>query len=59
MGIVADYTISVDYSYVYRYYKKLDFILGIIGGCVFLLFLIFWLPFSYVNRTLQKMKNAE
>jgi hypothetical protein len=30
-----------------------------IGGAVFLIFLFFWLPCSYLNRTLQKMKNAE
>lgn len=58
-GFLADYAIFTDYHYSYRYYKKLDFLLGMIGGAVFLIFLFFWVPCSYVNRTLQKMKNAE
>jgi len=43
----------------YRFYKKLDFIIGMLGGGIFLVFLFFWLPFSYINRSLQKIKNAE
>ncbi len=48
-----------DFHYSYRYYKKLDFLLGMIGGAVVLLYLLFWIPFSYINRTLQKIRNAE
>lgn len=49
----------LDYRYSFRYYKKLDFVLGMIGGAVSLIYLFFWIVFSNVNRTLQKMKNAE
>ena len=58
-GYIVDIFTFTDYHYSYRYYKKLDFLLGMIGGAVFLIFLFFWVPYSYVNRTLQKMKNAE
>ena len=58
-GFYNIYQVSPQYLYTFRYYKKLDFILGMIGGAVFLIFLVFWVPCSYVNRTLQKMKNAE
>jgi uncharacterized membrane protein len=58
-GFATQYAIYNDYFYSYRYYKKLDFLLGMIGGAVFLLYLFFWVPFSYVNRTYQKIKNAE
>ncbi len=58
-GFFTQFFVFTDYHYSYRYYKKLDFILGMIGGAVFLLYLLFWIPLSYVNRTLQKMSNAE
>jgi hypothetical protein len=59
IGYFNDYWVFTEYIYSYRYYKKLDFILGMIGGAVFLIFLFFWIPCSYVNRTLQKIRNAE
>lgn len=58
-GFYSDYYVFTDYHYSYRYYKKLDFILGMIGGAVSLLYLMFWTVFSCINRTFQKMKNAE
>lgn len=41
-----------------RYYKKLDWLIGIIGGGCFLLFLIFWAVFHHVNRAFLKMELA-
>lgn len=32
--------------------------LGVLGGGMFLFFIIIWLPCSYINRTLNKMKIA-
>lgn len=58
VGIFIDYFTDDEFRYSYRYYKKLDFLIGTIGGAIFLIFLMFWLPFSYINRTLQKMRNA-
>lgn len=59
LGYFSDLYTFTEYRYSYRYYKKLDFILGMIGGAVFLIFLFFWVVFTYFNRTLQKMRNAE
>lgn len=59
VGFIVDYYVKPVYYYAYRYYKKLDSILGMIGGACFLIFVLFWIPFSYINRTLQKMRNAE
>jgi hypothetical protein len=57
-GLIQTYVQNQQYTQ-YRFYKKLDFIIGMLGGGIFLIFLFFWVPFSYINRTLQKIKNAE
>jgi len=57
-GFYSDYYVFTDYHYSFRYYKKLDFILGIIGGAVSLLYLLFWIVFSCINRSIQQIKNA-
>jgi hypothetical protein len=43
----------------YRYYDKVDKLLGIIGGGIFLLYLIFYLPCHYLNCTYYRMSAAE
>ena len=42
-----------------RYYKKLDWLIGILGGGVFLLFIIFYIIFSQINKILQKIYNSK
>jgi hypothetical protein len=42
----------------YRYYKKLDWLLGIIGGAMLLFYIILWVPCHYINYKLHIMKNA-
>lgn len=42
----------------FRYYQKLDSLLGVIGGCVFLLFLICFLPCHYINQSLFRTRAA-
>jgi Sec7-like guanine-nucleotide exchange factor len=37
-----------------RFYKKLDWLLGIIGGGIFLFYLIFWVFFNFYNRNALK-----
>ena len=43
----------------FRYYKKIDFLVGIIGGAMLLFYLILWVPFNYINRTIHQMRNTE
>lgn len=42
----------------YMYYKKLDWLLGIIGGAMLLFYIILWIPCTYINRTLHQMNNV-
>jgi len=44
---------------IYRYYKKIDWLLGIIGGGMFLFFLVLWIPCNFINQSLQHMNYAE
>jgi hypothetical protein len=58
------YGASVVFSeYIYqirtfRYYKKVDFLAGVIGGAMLLFYLILWVPFNYINKTLHQMRNT-
>jgi hypothetical protein len=58
-SIRIDYIASTYNTLQYRYYKKIDWLLGIIGGGIFLFYFIAWIPCTYINRTFQKMSNAE
>jgi hypothetical protein len=42
----------------FRYYKKVDFLVGVIGGAMLLYYLILWVPFNYINKTLHQMRNT-
>lgn len=42
----------------YRTYKKIDWLGGIIGGGVFLLYIMIWLPLGYLNSGLLKIEIA-
>jgi len=39
---------------VFRYYRKLDWMIGMLGGGIFILFLLFWIPCNYINTVKQK-----
>ena len=62
--VSASWGIEVDFSlYKYgidsfRYYKKLDWLLGIIGGAMLLFYIILWVPCNYINRNLHKINNV-
>ena len=43
----------------YRYYKKLDWLLGIIGGAMLLFYIILWVPCNYIAKTVHQITNAE
>ena len=42
----------------YRYYKKLDWLLGIIGGAMLLFYILLWIPCSYINRNRHRVDNV-
>ena len=43
----------------FRTYKKLDWLLGMLGGGFFLLYLFFWVPCNYINTTKQKIETCK
>ena len=43
----------------YRYYKKIDYILGLIGGAMLLFYLILWVPCNFINKTIHQIHNTE
>jgi hypothetical protein len=59
-GVNAIFTLAKDLHLIsYRYYRKLDWLIGIIGGAMLLFYIILWLPCSYINRTLHRIRNTE
>lgn len=44
---------------VFRYYQKVDELMGLIGGCIFLVWIIFSIPIGYLNRCLYRIGAAE
>ncbi len=44
----------------FRYYKKLDWLLGMLGGGIFLIFLFFWFPchtFAVIKQKVQQCQS--
>lgn len=58
MGPSFAFTHSSSHMVAYRYYKKIDLLLGVIGGAMLLFYLILWVPFNYINKTLHQIRNA-
>lgn len=42
----------------FRYYKKVDFLMGVVGGAMLLFYLILWVPFNYINKTVHQIRNT-
>ena len=57
-GVQSAFTVTNSMQVAVRFYKKLDWLLGVIGGGIFLFFLIFWVVFNYFNRTWAKLNLA-
>ena len=57
-GIEVDFSLNQYSVMSYRYYKKLDWLFGIIGGAMLLFYIIFWVPCNYIARTLHQMNNV-
>lgn len=43
----------------FRYYEKLDLLIGMLGGGMLLLYLIIFVPFHYINQCLFHMYSAK
>ena len=60
------YTDDIDWRLVasryrtelYRYYRKIDWMIGVVGGGVFLLYLMFWLPCHFINQHIARRQLA-
>lgn len=57
-GFKDSFKIVDKVQYAVRYYKKLDWLLGIIGGGCFLFYLIFRFAFKYYNRYMTMIDLA-
>jgi hypothetical protein len=51
--------VTNDWEVAVRYFKKLDWLLGTIGGGLFLFFAIFWLVFNFYNRNMARFELAQ
>ena len=58
-GIGTYFNVDRNHLISYRYYKKIDYMFGLIGGAMLLFYLILWLPCNYINKTLHQMRNTE
>jgi len=58
-GIRNGFIASRFQNQVFRHYKKIDWLLGIIGGTMFLFFIILYLPLYYINQWLKEGKLIE
>ena len=57
-GLEIDWSFDKYHIASYRYYKKLDWLLGIIGGAMLLFYIILWVPCNYISRTKHKKDNV-
>jgi hypothetical protein len=58
-GIEVDFSLEKYNLMTFRYYRKLDWLLGIIGGAMLLFYLILWAPCTFFNRKLHKIRNVQ
>lgn len=58
-GIYSFITTNDLQHVVFRNYKKLDWLLGMLGGGFFLLYLFFWLPCNHISTTKQKIEACQ
>lgn len=58
-GAQQQLIISNSLEVAVRFYKKLDWLLGVIGGGMFILFAICWLVFSWYNRQMAQIELAQ
>lgn len=53
-GVRAGFAASKYQNQVYRYYKKADWVIGIIGGAMFLFFVVLYVPLHFFNECQKK-----
>lgn len=54
-GAQQQLIISNSLEVAVRFYKKLDWLLGVIGGGMFILFAICWVVFSWYSRQMSQI----
>jgi hypothetical protein len=57
-GAEVDFQVDKYNIISYRYYKKLDWLFGIIGGAMLLFYIILWVPCNYISRTTHQIQNV-
>ena len=57
-GIEVNFSLHKFNIMAHRYYRKLDWLLGIIGGAMLLFYIILWVPCVYINKTLHLIRNV-
>jgi hypothetical protein len=57
-GVQQKFQVVNSMEVAVRFYKKLDWLLGIIGGGMFLFFAIFWQVFNFYNRNAVRFELA-
>ena len=57
-GIEINFSLHKYNIEAYVYYRKLDWLLGIIGGAMLLFYIILWIPCTYINRNLHIVRNV-
>lgn len=58
-GVGTFMTVDTIQNIVFREYKKLDWLLGMLGGGIFLLFLILWVPCNFISTIKEKVENCQ
>lgn len=57
-GVMVGFTPASNNIVSYRYYKKIDLMIGYIGGAMLLFYIILWLPFNFINKTIHQIRNT-
>lgn len=57
-GIEVNFSLDQYSVMSYRYYKKLDWLLGIIGGAMLLFYIFLWVPCNFISKTIHQMNNV-
>ena len=57
-GVFLDFSYYLYQIRSFRYYKKIDLLAGVIGGAMLLFYIILWVPFNYINKTIHQIRNT-
>jgi hypothetical protein len=57
-GVYLEFTYYLYQIRTFRYYKKIDLLAGVIGGAMLLFYILLWVPFNYINKTIHQIRNT-